>query len=195
MFYNYDIRNNGVEDILYLYMTMKYEFANEFTLEDDVISASCNKFIRTNDIKFKGNKICLVVDGKITKCMYLNKNINFVQENYLVDNFMVNISLDDNSLCEITLRDYLLGVLMSKYLESVHVEALKAMSVLYTTFVFKMMEENNYVLATNRFAIYKPCDYLKAEIKKNDEGKKKLTVKFDVGNKLGYDGCGTHTHQ
>ena len=36
---------------------------------------------------------------------------------------------------------------------------------------------------------------LKAEVKKNDEGKKKLTVKFDVGNKLGYDGCGTHTHK
>lgn len=36
---------------------------------------------------------------------------------------------------------------------------------------------------------------LKAEIKKNNCGKKKLTVKFDVSNKLGYDGCGTHTHQ
>lgn len=36
---------------------------------------------------------------------------------------------------------------------------------------------------------------LKAEVKKTDKGKKKLTVRFDVGNKLGYDGCGTHTHQ
>ena len=36
---------------------------------------------------------------------------------------------------------------------------------------------------------------LKAEVKKNDEGKKKLTVRFDVDNKLGYDGCGTHTHK
>lgn len=38
---------------------------------------------------------------------------------------------------------------------------------------------------------------LKGQIIKKENGKsdKKVVVKFDVGNKLGYDGCGTHTHQ
>ena len=38
---------------------------------------------------------------------------------------------------------------------------------------------------------------LKGQIIKTENGKsdKKVVVKFDVGNKLGYDGCGTHTHQ
>lgn len=36
---------------------------------------------------------------------------------------------------------------------------------------------------------------LKAEVRKNKDGKKVVVVKFDIGNKLGYDGCGTHTHQ
>lgn len=38
---------------------------------------------------------------------------------------------------------------------------------------------------------------LKGEVlnKENDSKKKKVVVKFDIGNKLGYDGCGTHTHQ
>lgn len=36
---------------------------------------------------------------------------------------------------------------------------------------------------------------LKAEVKKDEQGNKKISVKFDVENKLGYDGCGTHTHQ
>lgn len=167
MFYKYEIRNNGFEDILYLYMTMRYEFSSEFSLEDSVISASTQKFIKTNNIKFRGNKICLVVDGNVVKCMSVDNN-TLKNENYLADSFLVTISLDDNSLCEISLREYLLGVLLSKYMESYHVETLKAMTVLYTTFVFKMMHDNNCLLSTNRFAIYKPFDYYKAEIDNYD---------------------------
>lgn len=36
---------------------------------------------------------------------------------------------------------------------------------------------------------------LKSKVTKNKEGKKQIVVKFDVENKLGYDGCGTHTHK
>jgi len=36
---------------------------------------------------------------------------------------------------------------------------------------------------------------LKGEVKRNKDGKKTVVVKFDVENKLGYDGCGTHTHK
>lgn len=36
---------------------------------------------------------------------------------------------------------------------------------------------------------------LKGEVKNSKTGKKKVVVKFDVENKLGYDGCGTHTHK
>lgn len=178
MFYSYSIRNNGQEDILYLYMTMQYEFSNEFTLEDNVISLKTQNFIKTNDINFKGNKVCLVLDGKVVKCMYL-KDLNLKKENYLTDSFMVNICLDDNSMCEISLREYLLGVLLSKYLESLHVETLKSMTILYATFVFKMMEENNCVLGTNRFAIYKPYDYYKADIENYDNIIKKLNKVID----------------
>ncbi len=163
MFYGYDIRNNGQEDILYLYMTRQFEFSNEFTLEDDAVGLKTQNFIKTNDINFKGNKVCLVMDGKIVKCMAFN-NLNSKRSDYLVDSFMINISLDDNSMCEVSLREYLLGVLLSKYLETLHIETIKAMTILYETFAFKMMEENNCVLATNRFAIYKPYDYYKATV-------------------------------
>lgn len=163
MFYKYEIKNNGFEDILYLYMTMRYEFSSEFTLEDSVINASTQKFINTNNIKFRGNKVCLVVDGNVVKCMTIDNN-TVKKEEYLADSYMVTLSLDDHSLCEISLREYLLGVLLSKYMDSFHVETLKAITVLYTTFAFKMMRDNNCLLSTNRFAIFKPFDYYKAEI-------------------------------
>jgi len=167
MFYRYSIINNGFEDILYLYGTMKYEFSNEFNLEDEDLTLKTENFIKTNAIQFKGNKVCLVMDNKVVKCMYIN---NYQDDgNYYSDNYLINICLDDNALCEITLREYLLGVLFSKYLDSIHEETLKAMTVLYSTFAFKMMKENKQVLSTNRFAIYKPYTYYKVGFSNFDE--------------------------
>ena len=52
MFYNYEIRNNNSEEILYLYLNMKYEFSNEFSLEDDIDLARRSKnFIQNNNIE------------------------------------------------------------------------------------------------------------------------------------------------
>lgn len=36
---------------------------------------------------------------------------------------------------------------------------------------------------------------LKGKVVKKSDGSKKVVVKFDPLNKLGYDGCGTHTHK
>lgn len=187
MFYGYDIRNNGQEDVLYLYMTMQYEFSNEFTLEDNAVELKTQNFIKTNDINFKGNKVCVVMDGKVVKCLTFN-NLKTQKENYLADSLMVNICLDDNSLCEVSLREYLLGVLMSKYMDSLHVETIKAMTILYQTFAFKMMEENNCILSNNRFAIFKPYDYYKADMKNYDIVIEKLNEAIDEvdGMYLGY---------
>lgn len=38
-------------------------------------------------------------------------------------------------------------------------------------------------------------DGLKGKVVKKKNGKKKVVIKFDPINKLGYDGCGTHTHK
>lgn len=36
---------------------------------------------------------------------------------------------------------------------------------------------------------------LKGKIKNKENGKKRVVVNFSLNNKLGYDGCGAHTHQ
>ena len=158
MFYKYEIINNGYEDILYLYLTMKYEFSKELILSENNLEKRTSNFIRTNNIKFKGNKVYLVVDGIIVKSVNVG-DLEKYNSIFNVDSYMVNIKLDD-SLCEISLREYLLSMLLSKYINNIHDEVFKAICVLYTTYAYKMMNDNEYIDTNNDFGLYKPTrDY------------------------------------
>ena len=162
MFYKYEIKNNGIEDILYLYMTFKYEFSNELTFNtDNELASISKKFITTNNIKYKGNKVYLIADGFIVKKIVLPDDSKYSESSiYNPDNFLVNIKLEDNSMCEITLREYLLGILFSKYSTDIHSEVLKAICILYNTFAYKMMRDSKYIDSNNTFALYVPSkDY------------------------------------
>lgn len=167
MFYRYEIINNGKEDILYLYITMKYEFSNEFSLQNEVdLGRRTKNFIRTNQIHFKGNKVYLIVDGIVVKTldMSLYKDDILKNDSYSSDQFMVHIRLDDNSMCEVSLREYLLSLLLSKYMDFLEDETLKAMCVLYNTYAYKTMKEDHFIFSTNPFAIYKPISYYKTSL-------------------------------
>ena len=76
MFYRYEIKNNGIENILYLYLTMNYEFSKELTnqSDDSELKRRTNNFIKNNGIQFDGKKVYLVIDGIIVKHLkYLRK--------------------------------------------------------------------------------------------------------------------------
>ena len=160
MFYQYEIRNN----CLYLYITMKYEFSNELSFNDDYdLGRRCKNFIQTNNINFKGNKVYLVVDGIIVKSLDIsNVPNNIINSNiYSSDNFLVNIKLDDGSLCEITLREYLINILMYVHTYMFEKDVLKCICILYNTYVYKEMKDNNYIDINNTFIKYYPNNYYK----------------------------------
>ena len=49
MFYRYEIRNNGKEDILYLYSTMNYEFSKELDNNtENNLEKSTENFIKNS---------------------------------------------------------------------------------------------------------------------------------------------------
>ena len=165
MFYKYEIQNNGNEDILYLYLSMKYEFSQELSFDDNKdLGRRTKNFITTNHIPFHGDKVYLIVDGIIVKTLRISDfdTTPFPNNEYSCHSFVVNIQLEDHSLSEITLKDYLISVLFSKYMDSLPDEVLKSMCVLYNTYAYKMMKEENYISANNSFAIYKPISYYKS---------------------------------
>lgn len=180
MFYKYEIKNvNGVPE-LYLYLTLKYEFSNELNFtEDNKLRIMTYDFIKNNNINFYGNTINLVVDGVIVKRFNVNNQDYICSEKYSPDNFLVNIKLEDNSLCEISLREYLLSVILSKYSNELGDEVLKCLCILYNTFCFKMMREDNYINSNNPFALFIPLSEYKDKYKNYEAVIKRLNNIID----------------
>ena len=158
MFYRYEIINDGYEDILYLYLTMKYEFSKELISSYDLNRRMTN-FINMNNINFKGRKIYLVADGIIVKKVDINKKkIANKDSLYSCDSFLVNIKTIENSFYEVKLREYLTSILFKYYSYNLNDEVLKAIAVLYNTYAYKMMSENNYIDNNYSFTEYTPID-------------------------------------
>lgn len=167
MFYRYEIKNNGIENILYLYLTMNYEFSKELrkNADDYELKSRTTNFIKNNGIEFDGHKVYLVIDGIVVKAFQISKDDDITKEtnqNTFDDlNYMVTVQLEDQSIVEISLQEFLLGVLATNMVPNLSIEVLKAMAVLYRTYVFRQMYVEKVVLAVNNFFVYKPIDYYK----------------------------------
>lgn len=167
MFYRYEIKNNGMEDILYLYLTMNYEFSKELgsTSLDSELKRRTTNFIKNNGIPFQGDKVYLVIDDVIVKAFQIPKEEQIKKQkeekSYDDYDYMVTLQLEDSSVVEISLHEFLLGALATNMIPKLPIEVLKAMAILYRTFVFKQMSEYQVVPAVNDFFSYKPIDYYK----------------------------------
>ena len=158
MFYKYEIKNNE----LYLYLTMSYEFSNELNYNSD---ADLNKitldFINSNKINFTGNTVNYVVDNIIVKRTNLNNcKVSVINNpNYSCDNYVINLKLDDNSCCEISLHDYLISILFEYYNVNYDVEVLKCICILYSTYAYNCMSNDKMILSNNYFNNFKSLQH------------------------------------
>lgn len=167
MFYRYEIKSNGKEDVLYLYLTMTYEFSKE--LEGDTESSTINEkaknFINNNSIDFHGDKICLVVDGIIIKTLNIAKEYQVSEvnktNNLSNQDFIVEVKYNEKRKERMTLEYYLLGVLATNSLLNIELTTLKALCLLYRTYAYNMMEKYGFINASNEFQLYRPISYYK----------------------------------
>ncbi len=82
MIENYEIKNIDGEDILILYLSFDYEFS---TFENNSVLNRINNFIKSNKLKWQGNKVILVVGGVVLGAVALGR-INIAPYNHN-DNF------------------------------------------------------------------------------------------------------------
>jgi len=162
MFYRYEIVNNGKEDILYLYLDMKYEFSKDLIGNDySGLSKRTKNFINTNKINFKGKKVFLIVDGIVVKTIDISGTISkYKSINYNPDEFIIKIELENSSLKELSLRNFLLCQLFSYYSFNLHTEVYKAICILFNTYAYNMMRLNGYIPFNDSFSSYSQlCEY------------------------------------
>lgn len=168
MFYKYEIKNNGTEDILYLYLTMSYEFSRELLLssdEEDLCRRSKN-FIKSNNINYDGNKIYLVIDGIVVKSLDISKyanEIEILKDNlfYSNEHFLVTVRMDNDQLIELPLKEYLLSVLAQYYYPDLNIEVLKSICIIYRSYIFNMMSQFKEISYVDSFISYRPISYYK----------------------------------
>lgn len=166
MFYRYEIKNNGNENILYLYLTMTYEFSKELDNNDEnsTIMEKTKNFINNNSIEFDGKKVFLVVDGIIIKTLEINKEyvIKSISKSskYSNDNYIVTVKHDKKQE-NMSLKNYLLGVIATNKINNLEFTTIKALCVLYRTYAYKEMKKNGYINSVNQYQIYKPISYYK----------------------------------
>ena len=156
MIYRYEIRNNGYEDILYLYLNMRNEFSKELANTSDLedLTRRTNNFINNNKIKFNGRKVYLIVDGIIVRSVDISRANKTIKNNldYSNKNYLINLKDDDNYI-EMSLEKYLLGILSNNYNDSIEDETLKCISILYRTYAYREMNNNKYI-DNNNFLDY-----------------------------------------
>ena len=135
MISKYEIRNVLGEEILYLYLNHSYEFSNEF---DQDLALYSGQFIQVNQIPFQGNKIYYVVDGMVVKKAEYKHPYYYDPEHYLV-----NLKLEDQSMIEMPLKDYLTSILFSYYcffLLELMIDFLLHLNLIYLYFDFDLNE-------------------------------------------------------
>ena len=162
MFYKYEVVHNNQEELLYLYLNMKYEFANEFSWDNQKdLTRRTKNFIVSNNIPFHGTKVYLIIDDKVVKSLNIQdiEEVTPISDEYSLDQYMISIKLDDQAICEISLREYLLSILFSMYQENILDEVYKAIGVLFNTYAYRCMKKDGYIVGDNSFARYQPISH------------------------------------
>lgn len=82
MIYDYEIKCQNHEEILYLYFDLNNEFAKLKTeLKKKKLKEEVEEFIRKNKINFKGTKIAILVGGLVVGTLLLNNPSREIEQN------------------------------------------------------------------------------------------------------------------
>ena len=146
MLEKYKIIKNNNEEVLYLFLNVNYEFANEFT--NNSLKRKANNYLKSHNIDFKGNKIIFVLNGITTKTITLNE--------FLDDNRLITLSNND----KLTIKEILLSLLFANISITLRKEALKSICVLYRGEIIRNLENNKLNLEKLSFS-YHDYNYFK----------------------------------
>ena len=166
MFYRYEIRTQGKKKALYLYLSSTEEEANEFKNTKTInVEDRIKSFIKNNNINYNEGPVYIVSNGIIIKSIDIkNRNINIEEliEKDLYSNkkFIVKVKYIDK-VSIMSLKDYLMGSILTNISYDNSIELLKAIAILYRTYAYKQMAKDGFIKADDEFIKYTSLSYYK----------------------------------
>ena len=149
MLEKYKVVKEKNEDVLYLYLSMNYEFAKD--LDDYNLDKLDHNWLVNQRIQFNGNKVVIFVDGIPTKVILLNDKVRNDKD------IILTLDTDD----KVSLDNFLLSVLFSNITMFLEKETLKAVTVLYRSEIMKLYKENKKMRKDNYHFSYVNLNYYK----------------------------------
>lgn len=149
MLEKYKVVKEKNEDVLYLYLSMNYEFAKD--LDDYNLDKLDHNWLVNQRIQFNGNKVVIFVDGIPTKVILLNDKVRKDKD------IILTLDTDD----KVSLDNFLLSVLFSNITMFLEKETLKAVTVLYRSEIMKLYKENKKMRKDNYHFSYVNLNYYK----------------------------------
>lgn len=151
MLEKYKVVKEKNEDVLYLYLSMNYEFAKD--LDDYNLDNLDKNWLINQRIQFNGNKVVIFVDGIPTKVVLLNDNDKIKSDKDII----LTLDTDD----KISLDKLLLSVLFSNITIFLEEEALKAITILYRSELIKRYRNKEKISKDNHHFSYVNLNYYK----------------------------------
>ena len=170
MFYKYDFRNIGNKKVLYLYLSTLSEEANEFkNNKNENVESKIKRFINRNNINYDEGPVYIISNGIIIKSIDIKKqniNIENTEKNniYNDNEFIVNITYNENKTIKTTLKNYLIGALITNVSYDYDIELLKAITVLYRTYIYGKTNEDKTINIDDEFIKYKSLSFYKLSL-------------------------------
>ena len=166
MFYKYEIRKLGNKNALYLYMSSTEEEADEFKSKNTItIKDQIENFIKKCHINYSEGPVYIISNGIIIKSIDIkNKNINIEEliekDLYSNEKFIVRVKSNDK-ITILSLKDYLIGAILTRLPYDSSVDLIKAIAILYRTYIYKQMAKDGFILSNDKFIKYVPLSYYK----------------------------------
>lgn len=151
MLEKYKVVKEKNEDVLYLYLSMNYEFAKD--LDDYNLDNLDKNWLINQRIQFNGNKVVIFVDGIPTKVVLLNDNDKILSDKDII----LTLDTDD----KISLDKLLLSILFSNITIFLEEEALKAITILYRSGLIKRYRNKEKISKDNHHFSYVNLNYYK----------------------------------
>lgn len=171
MFYKYEFRKINNKDVLYLYLSSTSEESDEFiNNKNENIENKIKRFIKQNNLKYNNGDVYIISNGIIIKSINIKDKIIETEKehsnnSYSNEKYIIKVKYE-NKIIKINIKEYLISALLTNIDNVYDKEVLKSITILYRTYLYKVISKVGYIKNNDEFIKFKHLSYYKLTLYK-----------------------------